>query len=80
MGYIILEQKSIYFLYDFEEYILITKHLNKYRIMQSKSMKNILGVGALLLVVAFLSSCNRGGVGCPYELSAATDVIFHIMN
>ena len=60
-------------------YNIITQS-NKYRIMQSKSMKNILGVGALLLVVAFLSSCSRGGVGCPYELSAATDVIFHIMN
>jgi hypothetical protein len=48
--------------------------------MQSKSMKNILSVGALLLGVAFLSSCSRGGVGCPYELSAAADVIFHIMN
>ena len=48
--------------------------------MQSKSMKNILGVGAFLLTVAFLSSCSRGGVGCPYELSAAADVIFQIMN
>lgn len=48
--------------------------------MQSKSMKNVLRLGALFAVVAFLSSCNRGGVGCPYELSAATDVIFHIMN
>lgn len=48
--------------------------------MQSKSMKNILSVGVIFLAVAFLSSCSRGGVGCPYELSAAEDVIFHVMN
>lgn len=48
--------------------------------MQSKSFKKFAGAAALLFVVAFLSSCNRGGTGCPYELSAAADVIFHIMN
>lgn len=37
--------------------------------------KNITTVFAFLLVVLFLSSCNRGGYGCPYELEAASNLL-----
>lgn len=57
----------------------LTRKRFKIQNMQSKSFKNFAGVATLLLIVAVLSSCNRGGTGCPYELSIAADVIFQIM-
>lgn len=47
--------------------------------MKSKSFKNVLGVIALVMIVAFMSSCNRGGTGCPYELSILTDGILSLI-
>ena len=47
--------------------------------MNSKSIKNVSTVLGLLLLVAVMTSCNRGGVGCPYELEAATNVLMSIV-
>lgn len=32
--------------------------------------KKLIKVAALLTLVVFMTSCNRGGTGCPYELDA----------
>lgn len=47
--------------------------------MNSKSVKNVSTFLALLLLVAIMTSCNRGGVGCPYELEAASNVLMNII-
>lgn len=47
--------------------------------LKTKSFKNIAGIVVLLLIVVFMSSCNRGGTGCPYELSILTDGIFGLL-
>jgi len=47
--------------------------------MNSKRLKNLSAVLALLVIVAVLSSCNRGGVGCPYEMEAAQNIITSII-
>lgn len=47
--------------------------------MKSNSFKNFAALATLVCIVALLSSCNRGGTGCPYELSVAADLVFHIM-
>ncbi len=47
--------------------------------MKSKTVKNLSKLVALLAVVAIFSSCNRGGVGCPYEMEAATNILMQII-
>lgn len=47
--------------------------------MKSKTLKNLSTVMAVLMFVAILTSCNRGGVGCPYELEAATNALMHVI-
>jgi len=47
--------------------------------MNSKLVKNLSRVLALVAVVAIFSSCNRGGVGCPYELEAASNILMHVI-
>lgn len=37
--------------------------------------KNLLKIVALLLVTVFLSSCSRGGYGCPYEMNIGFDLL-----
>jgi hypothetical protein len=37
--------------------------------------KKIVKVGLILAMVVYFSSCNRGGVGCPYELNAGLDLL-----
>lgn len=37
--------------------------------------KNVFTLLAFLFIVVMLSSCNRGGYGCPYELEIANDVL-----
>ncbi|MDF1696655.1 MAG: hypothetical protein P1U56_12515 [Saprospiraceae bacterium] len=47
--------------------------------MRAKSIKNLSTVLGILLLAAVFTSCNRGGVGCPYELEAATNVLMNII-
>jgi len=47
--------------------------------MNSKIAKNLSRLLALVAVVAIFSSCNRGGVGCPYEMEAATNILMHVI-
>ena len=47
--------------------------------MKSKNLKNLSTVLGVLMLVAVLASCNRGGVGCPYELEAATNALMHVI-
>ena len=37
--------------------------------------KKVLKVVGLLAVVLIVTSCNRGGSGCPYELSTGLDLL-----
>lgn len=43
--------------------------------MNAKSIKSLKLIMGLALVVMVLSSCNRGGYGCPYELEAAGNIL-----
>lgn len=45
------------------------------RNITSKTVLAFVGFVALAMLV---SSCSRGGHGCPYELQAAADVIKHL--
>jgi hypothetical protein len=47
--------------------------------MNSKIVKHLSKLVALVAVVAIFSSCNRGGVGCPYELEAATNILMQVI-
>ncbi|MFT6338396.1 MAG: hypothetical protein ACI86M_002185 [Saprospiraceae bacterium] len=47
--------------------------------MNSKIIKNLSRLLALIAVVAVFSSCNRGGVGCPYELEVATNILMEVI-
>lgn len=47
--------------------------------MKSSSIKNLSTLLALFMLVAVMTSCNRGGVGCPYEMEAATNVLLHFI-
>lgn len=38
-------------------------------------LRKLVKVGLVLLMVVYLSSCNRGGTGCPYELNAGLDLL-----
>ncbi|NNF32898.1 MAG: hypothetical protein HKN68_02255 [Saprospiraceae bacterium] len=37
--------------------------------------KKLIRAVSFLALVLFLSSCNRGGTGCPFELSAGLDLL-----
>jgi len=43
--------------------------------MNIKLTKSIKAFMGLVLVATILSSCSRGGYGCPYELEIAVDAI-----
>lgn len=43
-----------------------------------KSFKNLAIALLTVTSILFLSSCNRGGYGCPYELKAPASLI-HII-
>lgn len=47
--------------------------------MKSNSIKNLSTLLALFMLVAVMTSCNRGGVGCPYEMEAATNILLNFM-
>ncbi|MFT4536701.1 MAG: hypothetical protein ACJA1A_002968 [Saprospiraceae bacterium] len=47
--------------------------------MNSKTVKIFSRLLALVAVVAVFSSCNRGGVGCPYELEVATNILMQVI-
>jgi len=47
--------------------------------MSSKTVKNLSTLFAFVMLVAVMTSCNRGGVGCPYEMEAATNAIMHVI-
>jgi len=47
--------------------------------MRSKSFKSLTTVLAVLMLVAVLTSCNRGGVGCPYEMEVATNTLINLI-
>jgi hypothetical protein len=47
--------------------------------MNSKSFKNVSTLLGLLLLIVVMTSCNRGGVGCPYELEAASNLLINII-
>lgn len=43
--------------------------------MSSKTIKNLTTFLGLAMFVFVLTSCNRGGYGCPYEMEAAANVL-----
>ena len=47
--------------------------------MKSNTVKIVSKLVALLAVVAIFSSCNRGGVGCPYEMEVATNILLEVI-
>lgn len=47
--------------------------------MKSKTVKNLSKLLAIVAVVAIFSSCNRGGVGCPYEMEVATNILLEVI-
>ncbi len=55
---------------------MIFKNFKK---MNSKTLKTVHTIIALFVVAFIVSSCNRGGSGCPYEMQIATDVLMNIV-
>ena len=37
--------------------------------------KNLIKAATLLALVVFMTSCNRGGTGCPFELEAGFQLL-----
>ncbi|MEE9438140.1 MAG: hypothetical protein V3V14_04010 [Saprospiraceae bacterium] len=48
--------------------------------MNSKTLKNVKTILALFVIAVVLTSCNRGGTGCPYEMEVATNILTNIVN
>lgn len=63
-----------FILKKYQSFLNLDKQLFVLKSMKMNSNK-IIKVVALLAVVVFFSSCNRGGVGCPFELEAGFDVL-----
>ena len=49
--------------------------LKLFRQMKKINFKNVTLAVLVLGLVTFLSSCSRGGYGCPYELEAANNIL-----
>ena len=48
--------------------------------MTNKFRKNIVALLGLALVAVFITSCSRGGYGCPYEIEVAGEVLKSVLN
>lgn len=58
---------------------LVKRKTQIYFKMNNKNQKNLLLGFAALFAITILSSCSRGGYGCPYELEAASNILQNII-
>jgi hypothetical protein len=47
--------------------------------MNNKNQKSLLLGLVAIVAITVLSSCSRGGYGCPYELEAASNILQNII-